>query len=69
MPSMNHWSDRIAYSIEHDCEMGRVSGWDKQGQEFYIMIEAGKGYRDSRKDAVITIQEAIERGDKPGRIE
>jgi hypothetical protein len=68
MPRLTSWNDRTFYSIEHDCEVGRISGYDDNNQEFWIVVEAGRGYREKRDAAVIKIMEAIERGDDAGEV-
>lgn len=70
------WRDRIGWSLAHDHEMARISGYDERGQEYFMVIETGAGFRERRNEAVIRIQEYIEavneRGEpvnKPGEIE
>jgi hypothetical protein len=65
---MISWNDRQYYSIEHDADMARVSGFDERHQEHWMMIECGKGYADRRRDAVLKILDAIEDGHMPGEV-
>ena len=62
------WNERKSWSIQHDCTMARISGFDDRNQEHWTMIETGKGYADRRKDAIEMLQESIERGDLPGEM-
>lgn len=67
---MSHWRETRAFSVAHDCEMARISGWDENLQEHWLMIPSGgKGYRDRREDAVVQVMEAIEKNHLPGEIE
>ncbi len=65
---MTHWTDHVTYRLEHDCEMGKISGFDDKCQEHWILVEAGRGYADRRADALEKIQTSIERGDPPGKV-
>lgn len=68
MPTMLHWRDTIAYSIHHDREMSRVSGFDDHQREHWTMVETGKGYRERRDEAVVKLMESIEAGDEAGEL-
>ena len=68
MNRMTSWTDRIYYSIEHDMDVGRISGYDENNQEYWIVIAAGRGYNERRKEAVVSIMDAIERGDDAGEV-
>jgi hypothetical protein len=68
MATMLTWSERRFYSIKHDCEAARISGFDDHHQEHWMVIERGKGYADRRKDTVRIIMESIEAGDLPGEV-
>lgn len=61
-------SERIFYSINVDCDMSRVSGFDDHHQEHWIVIEHGKGYRERRNEALTRILESIEAGDPAGKV-
>lgn len=69
MPFMTHWIDRQYFSLAHDGDVARVSGFDDHAQEHWAIIEAGKGYADRRRDALEQIQESIEAGDQPGEVQ
>lgn len=62
------WSDRVYYSLDVDCQVGRVSGFDENHQEHWLEVEAGRGYRDRRLAAVEKIMMSIEAGDPPGEV-
>lgn len=66
MAKMLRWNDRRQWSISHDCEMSRVSGYDERGHEFWMQIPAGIGYRERRDEAVKRIMESIEEVDSGG---
>lgn len=66
-PRMVAWRDRSKWSVAHDCEMCRVSGYDQNNQEFWKEIETGKGFRDRRAQAVFEIQDAIQSVDDNGQ--
>lgn len=63
------WGDRTYYDINRDEDVARVSGWDQNHQEFWMVILTGKGYADRRKEAVLAIMSAIEAGNLPGEVE
>lgn len=69
MPSMTHWGERACYSVSHDCEMSRISGYDDHAREHWMMIETGAGFRERRTEAVERIMQAIEDGHEPGQVE
>lgn len=54
------WRERQFWSLAHDHEMCRISGYDERGQEYFMVIKTGAGFRERRKEAVIRIQEYIE---------
>ncbi len=68
---MLHWTERVEFSLQHDATMARISGFDENRQEHWLMIPAHvKGYREARQEAVIKIMEAIEDdGHLPGEVE
>lgn len=68
MPTMTHWTEKIGYSVAHDCDMARISGFDDRSQEHYLMIETGAGYRERRAEAVERLMESIEAGDPAGEL-
>ena len=68
MPRMITWSDRLHYDIDQDQTVGRISGFDDHHQEHWLVIHAGKGYADRRKEALLKIMESIERGDEAGEV-
>lgn len=68
MPKMITWTDRSTYSIKHDCDMARISGFDDKHLEYWIEIPTGKGYAKRREEALLKIQESIEAGDQPGEV-
>ena len=61
---MTHWGERRQYSLAHDEEVSRISGWDEHCQEHWIVIPCGKDYRARRDAAVFAIQDHIN-DDKP----
>jgi hypothetical protein len=65
---MTTWSERVYYSLDFDCEVSRVSGFDDHCQEHWLVVETGKGYRDRRNAAVEKIMASIEAGDPAGEI-
>ena len=68
MPRMITWSERTFYSMDLDCQVSRVSGFDDHHQEHWLVIETGRGYRDRRTTAVERIMASIEAGDEPGEV-
>lgn len=68
MPRMITWSERTFYSMDLDCQVSRVSGFDDHHQEHWLVIETGRGYRDRRTAAVERIMASIEAGDEPGEL-
>ena len=68
MPTMITWSERTYYSMDLDCQVSRVSGFDDRHQEHWLVIETGRGYRDRRTAAVEKIMASIEAGDEPGEV-
>ena len=68
MPTMITWSERTYYSMDLDCQVSRVSGFDDHHQEHWLVIEIGRGYRDRRAAAVERIMASIEAGDPPGEV-
>ena len=68
MPRMITWSERTFYSMDLDCQVSRVSGFDDHHQEHWLVIETGRGYRDRRTAAVERIMASIEAGDEPGEV-
>ena len=68
MPRMITWSERTYYSMDLDCQVSRVSGFDDHHQEHWLVIETGRGYRDRRTAAVERIMASIEAGDEPGEL-
>ena len=68
MPTMITWSERTFYSMDLDCQVSRVSGFDDHHQEHWLVIETGRGYRDRRTAAVERIMASIEAGDEPGEL-
>lgn len=66
---MTHWTEQVSYSLQHDCEMARISGFDDRSQEHFLYIETGRGFRERREQAILDIQEAIESGHEPGEID
>jgi hypothetical protein len=68
MPKMITWTERKYFSLQHDAHVSRVSGFDDQHQEFYVVIETGKGYSDRRMEVLERIMETIEAGKLPGEV-
>ena len=65
---MTHWTERTYYSLDVDCEVARISGFDERCQEHWELVETGRGYRDRRNMAVQRIMASIEAGDEPGQV-
>jgi hypothetical protein len=63
------WRYRTYFSVAEDMEVSRVSGFDERNQEHWMVIEAGKGARERREDAVRCIMSHIERGEPAGEVE
>ena len=68
MNRMITWNERQYFSLDHDAEVARISGFDQNHQEFWSIIETGKGYRDRRDEALQVIMSAIEDGNEPGQV-
>jgi hypothetical protein len=65
------YSEHFSYSPVHDCRMARISMVDKHNSEFFALVRAepmGAAYRDARREALVAIDEAIERGCDPGEV-
>ena len=58
------------YSVIHDCDAVRLSVFDPQGSEFYMIlpIDTAAGYRRTRQDALEIISEAIAMHLDPGEV-
>lgn len=69
MTTMIFWREAIAYSVAHDCEMARISGFDDHSHEHWMMIDTGAGFRERRQEAIERIMSAIEDGHEPGEVE
>lgn len=65
---MSHWTESVSYSLRHDCEMARISGFDDRSQEHYLYIETGRGFRDRREAAIERLMESIEAGEPAGEL-
>lgn len=65
---MTHWTEKRYWSIVHDKEMARISGFDDHSQEHYMKIDTGAAYRERRAAAVENIMEAIENGHEVGEV-
>lgn len=57
-----------SYSPLHDAEMVRLSVFDARGAEYFMMLAAGRKYRDRRLQALDDIDYAIQRGMQPGEV-
>lgn len=68
MAKMISWSDRVRYDVQVDRQTSRVSGFDDHHQEHWLVVDAGKGYRDRRAAAVQRIMASIEAGDPAGEV-
>ena len=68
VPTMICWTDRVYYSVAHDDIVSRVSGFDENSQEHYMIVQGGKGYRDRRNEALLQIQDSIEAGEPAGEV-
>lgn len=67
MPS---YSEYVAYSPSHDCEMCRLSMWDDQGGEHWLFVRPyGKGWADQRKVCTLLLLEHIETKKPAGEVE
>lgn len=72
MPSMMNWIDRIYFSVQHDCDMSRISGFDDHQMEHWKLIPIGKvdgkTYRERRQEVIEQLMESIEAGDPYGEM-
>lgn len=52
------------------CDATRISTADSQGQEYFALLPQGEGreWRETRQRALEALQEAVERGLKPGEV-
>lgn len=60
------------WSPAHDCQAERLSMWDSQGGEFFVILPlrgSTKQNKMERQKALEAIADAIERGDQPGCVE
>ena len=64
---MNAVAEYRFWSVLDDCEMARVSVFER-GREFFAMVTGGAGYRGRRDAAVEMIGEAIAAGLEPGEV-
>lgn len=62
------WTERKYFSLHHDAEVSRVSGFDDKHLEFWMVVDTGNGYRDRRTAALERIMQAIEAGDLQGEV-
>lgn len=65
---MHHYTEYKYWSIIHDHEMCRISGFDEQGLEHYLIIDTGTAWLKRRKAALERIQDHIEEGKEPGLV-
>jgi hypothetical protein len=65
---MTNWQERKFFSMQHDCTMARISGFDDRQQEHWLMIETGKGYAERRTEAIGKLRDAIVEGHIPGEL-
>ena len=68
MPKLVSWQDRSYFSVSHDSEICKISAFDENNQEYWSIIETGKGFRDRREAALFAIMEHIEAGGKAGEV-
>jgi len=68
MGIMTHWDSREYWSIAHDCDVSRISGYDERSAESFMMIQTGAGFHERRKEAVLRIMDHIEQGNEPGEV-
>ena len=68
MSRMISWQDRIYYDVGLDAQVARISGFDENHQEHWMIVDVGKGYADRRLQAVCTIRDSIEAGDPAGQV-
>ena len=73
------YSETRCYSPVRDCEVSRISMMNDdpsnrfyhlyKQQEYFIEVTGeGKAYRESKEQALLDLQEAIDCGLKPGKI-
>lgn len=63
---MSRFAEYRFYSMLHDADMVRVSLWDARGDEYFALVEDGRGYGDRRKEAVEFLEQAIDDQKLPG---
>jgi hypothetical protein len=68
MPIMTHWNSREYWSLAHDADVSRVSGYDDRGLEHWQIIMAGRGMKARQDEAILLIMDHIEQGNEPGEV-
>lgn len=59
---MSHVGEYHFFSMLHDAEMVRVSLWSERGDEYFALVEDGRGYAARRQEAIEFLQQAIDEG-------
>lgn len=67
---MAGYTEHRAYSPTFDCEVARLSMYDTNGSEFFMLVpvEEGKRFRERRQTALDAIYVAIQTGRLPGEV-
>ena len=66
MPS---YSEFVAYSPRHDAEMCRLSMWDANGDEHWLLVKPyGRGWADRRRVCTFVLLDHIETKQPAGEV-
>jgi hypothetical protein len=66
---MTHYTEYKHWNIIHDKHMCRISGFDENAREHYLVIDMGPGWIQRRRKALERIQDHIESGNEAGFVE
>jgi len=63
------YSEFVAYSPRHDAEMCRLSMWDAEHMEHFLLVKPyGKGWADRRRVCTFVLLDHIENREQPGEV-
>ena len=66
---MPTYSEFVAYSPRHDTEMCRLSMWDADSREHWLMVKPyGKGWADRRRVCTFVLLDHIEAKQPAGEV-
>lgn len=66
---ISRYSEFVTYSPRHDSEMARLSMWDEQRSEHWLLVKPyGKGWADRRRVCTFVLLDHIERGEPAGEV-